>query len=59
MPALRSTTMADADALRSAGSRAIGSARQGRLRRALLVGEIAISALLGLLDGPNRPLVEA
>jgi putative ABC transport system permease protein len=46
LPALRATTTPDADALRSAGSRAIGSARQGRLRRVLLVGEIAVSALL-------------
>lgn len=45
-PALRTSTVSDVEAIRSAGSRAIGSARHGRLRRALLIGEIAVSALL-------------
>jgi putative ABC transport system permease protein len=63
LPALRTARVADADALRSAGSRAIGSLRQGRLRRVLLVGEIAISALLlvgaGLMLQTFRALWQA
>jgi predicted permease len=46
VPALSITASSDGETLRAAGSRAIGSARQGRLRRALVVGEIAVSVIL-------------
>jgi predicted permease len=62
-PALRSIAGAEADAARSAGSRTIGSVRHRRLRRSLLVSEIAVSALLlvgaGLMLQTFRALWQA
>lgn len=46
VPALTMTLDNESESLRAAGSRAIGSARQGRLRRTMVIAEIAISVFL-------------